>query len=458
MNKRPLDQIDVIGVQEGLNIKVLSYENNGWKNYTTKVCSNGLFIDIFNNSHAVMLKNGIRSLENGCITCKECETYFKNPSFFKNHNCSPFLTEINCPGRKMMCPKSKYFIALYSRLSGSMTASAWIEGLSKRLGLNHVHHKCCGHGGEIYVDYFDQSGNKRSTIVDGYESTTKTVFEFSGCYYHNHYCHDEPDEKVIFDEKTKVMCQKNCGFKVQHARQCEGKNYSVKIDTTITKAYPHIIVYDFGSMLPDFEDDKNKNLKFTQKQVRAAFSVVDSLNKKITRISNEDPDELGKLFFEELATRRQFIIDDLIKFYDYPNNFVDLDARIRPLIKDYIFQVPVVGYNSRRYDLPLIKKYLIKDICEKEKIIVAKRGNKYIYWVTNDFFFLDLINYVGPGRSLDSFLKSEKIENLKQCFPYKCLIVYEDLSKVYVPKIVDVFNDIKNEPMSERDFKNFCEY
>ena len=63
-----------------------------------------------------------------------------------------------------------------------MTASAWIEGLSKELGLDHNHHKFCGHGGEIYVDYIEQHGNKKSTKVDGYEPTTETVFEFSGCY------------------------------------------------------------------------------------------------------------------------------------------------------------------------------------------------------------------------------------------------------------------------------------
>ena len=48
----------------------------------------------------------------------------------------------------MMCPKSKYFTTFFSRLSGSMTALARIEGLGNKLRLNHVHHKFCGDGGE----------------------------------------------------------------------------------------------------------------------------------------------------------------------------------------------------------------------------------------------------------------------------------------------------------------------
>ena len=110
------------------------------------------------------------------------------------------MTEIKDFGTRMMCPKSKYFPGFFSRLSGSMTASASIEGLSKKLGLNHVHHKFCAHGSERCVDCFNQNGNKRSTRVDGFEPTTKTIFEFSECYYHNHYCQDEPEEKAIFEE------------------------------------------------------------------------------------------------------------------------------------------------------------------------------------------------------------------------------------------------------------------
>ena len=57
MYEVPLDQIYVIGIQERLNINVLLYENNGWKNYKTKYNSNGLLKGIFNNLHVLMLKN-----------------------------------------------------------------------------------------------------------------------------------------------------------------------------------------------------------------------------------------------------------------------------------------------------------------------------------------------------------------------------------------------------------------
>ena len=69
--------------------------------------------------------------------------------------------------------------------------------------------------------------------------------------------------------------------------------------------------------------------------------------------------------------------------------------------------------------------------------------------------FKDMINYGRPGASLGSFLKIEKVENLKQYFPCKYLKRYEHLNKMYVIKIDDFFNDTKNEPMSKKDFKAF---
>ena len=95
--------------------------------------------------------------------------------------------------------------------------------------------------------------------------------------------------------------------------------------------------------------------KFTHKQVSVAFSLVDSLNKEITHVTQKDPNELGRLFFEELRKRKQTIVNELRQDFGYPNSFKYLDSKRKVIIKDYIFQVSVIGYNSARYDLPLAK-------------------------------------------------------------------------------------------------------
>lgn len=107
----PLDQIDVIGVKEGLDINVFLFENDKSKNYITKYHPNGVFIGVFNNSNAVMLKNDVRSLENGNTIWRVHEGSFKVPGLFEHHNCKSCLTEINCPGKIMVSFKSKYVLS-----------------------------------------------------------------------------------------------------------------------------------------------------------------------------------------------------------------------------------------------------------------------------------------------------------------------------------------------------------
>ena len=60
------------------------------------------------------------------------------------------------------------------------------------------------------------------------------------------------------NQKKKPYLKNERKSNVHHELQCETRNYSVKIDGTKTKAYPHIIIYDLESMLPDFDHDRNK--------------------------------------------------------------------------------------------------------------------------------------------------------------------------------------------------------
>jgi len=62
--------------------------------------------------------------------------------------------------------------------------------------------------------------------------------------------------------------------------------------------------------------------------------------------------------------------------------------------------VPVLGLNSRKYDLNLIKEYFVQrlaDTCPKAK--VATQGSTTMFIITPEFKFLDVINYLAPGTS-----------------------------------------------------------
>ena len=76
----------------------------------------------------------------------------------------------------------------------------------------------------------------------------------------------------------------------------------------------------------------------------------------------------------------------------------------------YVNILPVFGFNSGRYDLNLIKSYLIPYlICDKEiEPTVIKKANDFISFKFGDVQFLDIMNFLGGATTLDSFLKAYK--------------------------------------------------
>ena len=83
-----------------------------------------------------------------------------------------------------------------------------------------------------------------------------------------------------------------------------------------------------------------------------------------------------------------------------------------------------------------MKEYFVKDICYNkeddcnEDVFVAKKENNYMFLTTSKFKFLDVINCVGPGLSLDMWYKSMGCKLQKLMFPYEWLDSYKKLSHV----------------------------
>ena len=83
--------------------------------------------------------------------------------------------------------------------------------------------------------------------------------------------------------------------------------------------------------------------------------------------------------------------------------------------------LPVFGFNSAKYDLNLIKSYLLPILINERDIepTVIKKTNQFISFKFGDFQLLDTMNCLGGATSLDSFLKAYKTSETKGFFPYE---------------------------------------
>ena len=90
-------------------------------------------------------------------------------------------------------------------------------------------------------------------------------------------------------------------------------------------------------------------------------------------------------------------------------------------LERYCDVLPVFGFNRAKYDLNLIKTYLLP-ILAKERdlgLTVIKKANQFISFKFGDIQLLEIKNFLGGAASLASFLKAYKTSETEGFFPYE---------------------------------------
>ena len=97
------------------------------------------------------------------------------------------------------------------------------------------------------------------------------------------------------------------------------------------------------------------------------------------------------------------------------NQIIDLQESL----ERYCNVLPVFGFNSEKYDLNLIKSYLLPILVSERDIepTVIKKASQTISFKFDDTQLLNITNFLGGATSLDSFLKPYKASETKTFFP-----------------------------------------
>ena len=108
------------------------------------------------------------------------------------------------------------------------------------------------------------------------------------------------------------------------------------------------------------------------------------------------------------------------------NQLIDLQR----ILERYCNVLPVFGFNSAKYDLNFFKSYLLPILVNERDIepTVIKKANQFISFKFGDIQLLDIMNFVGGARSLDSFLKAYRTSEKKDFFPTNGLITLKILT------------------------------
>ena len=99
------------------------------------------------------------------------------------------------------------------------------------------------------------------------------------------------------------------------------------------------------------------------------------------------------------------------------NQLIELQEHL----ERYCNVLPVFGFNSAKYDINLIKSYLLPILINEKNMepIVIKKVNQFASFRFGDVQLLDIMNFLGGATTLDSLLKAYKTAETKGFFPYK---------------------------------------
>ena len=132
--------------------------------------------------------------------------------------------------------------------------------------------------------------------------------------------------------------------------------------------------------------------------------------------------------------------------------------RLRDRLEENLKELPVLGFNSGKYDLNAVKEFLFPVLVQNEGVqFTVKRNNSFMCLKTPHLHFLGVTNFLAPGFSYDKFLKAYKCPQTKGFFPYEWLDSLVKLEHPLLPPHKAFFSTLKkNENISDEDYQ-YCQ-
>ena len=148
-------------------------------------------------------------------------------------------------------------------------------------------------------------------------------------------------------------------------------------------------------------------LEMGEKKYRAAVERFEYIFDQLEQLKVQEMDRLEELNLAGVG----FLNDDDDEEMDNDENVMSEGMkRLEKLYKKfeaYCKELVVFGFNSAGYDIKLIKKFLLKELCEhgQQPIFTVKKSRKYPCIKTEHLKFIDMLQFLAPGYNLKSFSK-----------------------------------------------------
>jgi hypothetical protein len=222
-----------------------------------------------------------------------------------------------------------------------------------------------------------------------------------------------------------------------------------KYDAVIPNHYfDYYSTFDYEALL--LED--NKSLGESSEQLNSHLPVSCSVNSNIPDYDTprffcldefETVQDMNKAIIGYALDMSRKSLDLMLEKFEDLDSCLDECGADREKFDKYVSQLPLVGFNSQKYDLNMVKSYGIHNSLVNDGMTkCVKRGNAYMTLPSDNILLLDVCNYL-PPCTYAKYLKAYKCEQKKGFFPYEYMDSLEKLKETQLPCIEAFYSQLK---------------
>ena len=232
---------------------------------------------------------------------------------------------------------------------------------------------------------------------------------------------------AIFDLES--ICVKEESYKQTETTALIRKHVYISVSTSsnliaepifLYNANPYHLISSFNTALEGLATQSKAQIKLNFIVIETAIkiklcAILEQLNQRrnrAERVSNIVDDCIVEEAEKDLST--QFLLMQ-------KNQIIDLHEHF----EHYCNVLPVFGFNSAKYDIILIKSYLLPILVNERDVepTVINKANQFVSFKFGDIQLLDIMNFLGGANSLDSFSKLTGPKRQRASFPTNGSIV-----------------------------------
>ena len=265
---------------------------------------------------------------------------------------------------------------------------------------------------------------------------------------------------AVFDFES--ICITEEKFKNTETTTWIGKHVSISVSVSsnliakpifLCNSNPRDLVESVIDAVEGLATQNKAQMKLKFREIETAIKskltrTLESLNERCCRNQRifDFEDHCFEDHNEEKDTSTQFL-------YMQKNQLIELQEHL----ERYCNVLPVFGFISEKYDINLIKSYLLPILINERNMepIVIKKANQFVSFKFGDVQLLDIMNFLGGATSLDSFLKAYKTAETKGFFPYEWFDCPQKVNSSELPPYDAFFSKLRNVNPLEKHFSDY---